>query len=45
MGIPVGMSCSNEFACDAISWGILLVVILAVVMFARKLWLEWKKGR
>jgi len=45
MDIPIGLPCSNEAVCEAISWGILLIVALAVVLFVRKLWLEWKKDR
>ena len=43
MEVSVGLPCVNEAACDAISWGILLIVAVALVVFVRKLWTEWKK--
>ena len=43
MEVSVGLACVNEVACEAISWGILLVVVLVLVFFVRKLWAEWKK--
>ena len=45
MDIKIGLACANESVCAAVGWGVGLLLLIAVAVFLKTFWSEWRKAK